>query len=205
MGELTQRLRTSGDWRFCDSRHRDELAAADLLESQAAELATLRKQNAEQAKKLEERKHYKAYYYGWTKQPFDCETADDADWCKRGKNARDQMELLERDRAEQAKRIGELEDEVPHPGDGSCDRCGAVPSVDIPTALCPTCLEALTENTTLRSELAELRETVEVAKKHLETAFAEDVDLAEGTANIRLALQALAALTADAREEKRGG
>jgi len=57
----------------------------------------------------------------------------------------------------QAKRIQELEAQVPHPGDGSCDLCGAVPSVDIPTALCPPCLELLTSTESLQAENAELR------------------------------------------------
>lgn len=57
----------------------------------------------------------------------------------------------------QAERIEELEAQVPHPGDGSCDRCGAVPSVDIPTALCPGCLELLTSTESLQAENAELR------------------------------------------------
>ena len=155
MGELTQRLRTSGDWRFCDSRHRDELAAAELLESQAAELATLQRQNANQAKTIDQY----------------------------------MLEI-----AEQAKRIGELEEmrvEIDDQNRMLCEN-NRKQSVSLGALIADTD-EQRKERDTLRSELAELRGTAEVAKKHLETAFAEDIDLAEGTANIRLALQALAA------------
>ena len=112
--------------------------------------------------------------------------------------AADLIEELKGENKSQAKRIEELEDLVPHPGDGSCDRCGCVPSVDIPTALCTECLDLLTsteslqtENAKLKEENAGLREKVDRARESLETAFSEDIDLAEGTANIRLALEAL--------------
>ena len=42
-----------------------------------------------------------------------------------------------RERAE--KRIAGLEALVPHPGDGSCDRCGVVPATHVPMSLCPEC------------------------------------------------------------------
>ena len=66
--------------------------------------------------------------------------------------------------AEAESRINQLEAEldearslIPHPGDGSCDRCGAVPSVDIPTSLCPPCLEALTDCEKLEAALEAAR------------------------------------------------
>lgn len=37
------------------------------------------------------------------------------------------------------KKIAELEALVPHPGDGSCDKCGAVPATHVPMVLCPEC------------------------------------------------------------------
>ena len=37
------------------------------------------------------------------------------------------------------KRIAELEALVPHPGDGSCDKCGAAPAVHVPMSLCREC------------------------------------------------------------------
>ena len=108
------------------------------------------------------------------------------------------IESLRTANAELKERVEELQDQVPHPGDGSCDHCGCVPSVDIPTSLCHLCLELLTsteslqtENAELKEENATLREKVDRARESLEHAFSEDIDLAEGTANIRLALEAL--------------
>ena len=37
------------------------------------------------------------------------------------------------------KRIAELEALVSHPGDGSCDKCGAAPAVHVPMSLCREC------------------------------------------------------------------
>ncbi len=54
------------------------------------------------------------------------------------------LAALSSERANKAEaRIEELEKLVPAPGDGSCDRCGRVPSVHIPTSLCDECLDLL--------------------------------------------------------------
>jgi hypothetical protein len=63
-------------------------------------------------------------------------------------------------------RVGELERErdslraqIPHPGDGSCDHCGAIPAVDIPTSLCEECRKGVA-----RAESAERRVSELVAQ-----------------------------------------
>lgn len=40
---------------------------------------------------------------------------------------------------------------TPHPGDGSCERCGAVPAVALPTVLCDECSDGVK-----RAEIAEM-------------------------------------------------
>ena len=57
-------------------------------------------------------------------------------------------ELMESYAAPLREQIKELEaeretlrDMIPHPGDGSCDHCGKVPAIDIPTSLCDECGE----------------------------------------------------------------
>ena len=41
--------------------------------------------------------------------------------------------------ADQLAAIAKLEALVPHPGDGSCDKCGAAPAVHVPMSLCREC------------------------------------------------------------------
>lgn len=53
------------------------------------------------------------------------------------------LERLKDRIADLEREVEHLQSQVPHPGDGSCDNCGAIPSVDIPTALCPDCLSTL--------------------------------------------------------------
>ena len=50
-------------------------------------------------------------------------------WSEHGRSVRERAE----------KHIAELEALVPHPGDGSCDRCGVVPATHVPMSLCPEC------------------------------------------------------------------
>jgi hypothetical protein len=54
-------------------------------------------------------------------------------------------------------RIAELEAQVPHPGDGSCDKCGAVPAMHVPMVLCPKCYGDEKRIAELERELAETR------------------------------------------------
>jgi len=57
-------------------------------------------------------------------------------------------------------KIATLEAMIPHPGDGSCDHCGKVPSIAIPTSLCDECRDGLK-----RAEKAEqIEELVEAAE-----------------------------------------
>ena len=50
-------------------------------------------------------------------------------WSETGRSVRERAEKL----------IAELAALVPHPGDGSCDRCGVVPATHVPMSLCPEC------------------------------------------------------------------
>ena len=64
--------------------------------------------------------------------------------------------LLEQLAAKDAK-IERLRDAVPHPGDGSCDHCGRVPAVDIPTSLCNECRDGVKRAEAAEAELATLK------------------------------------------------
>ncbi len=66
-------------------------------------------------------------------------------WVGPGGYSRFLIGQLEAENKELKKEIEALQDQVPHPGDGACDRCGAIPSVDIPTSLCTDCLDVLGE------------------------------------------------------------
>ena len=95
--------------------------------------------------------------------------------------------------ASQAQRIEELEDLVPHPGDGSCDRCGCVPSVAIPTALCDECLKLLTSTESLQAQNAELKEKneqLEHNKAYYVRQFLKALQCKECSATRRARLQA---------------
>lgn len=64
--------------------------------------------------------------------------------------------------------IDKLREQIPHPGDGSCDRCGTIPSVDIPTALCPNCIATEDDVAKLRAVQGELVEAAGMASTLLE-------------------------------------
>ncbi len=81
--------------------------------------------------------------------------------------------LLEQLAAKDAK-IERLRDAVPHPGDGSCDHCGRVPAVDIPTSLCNECRDGVKRAEAAEAELAtkdvEIEE-LKAARKHTQEWF----------------------------------
>ena len=68
-------------------------------------------------------------------------------WSEHGRSVRERAEKL----------IAELEALVPHPGDGSCDRCGVVPATHVPMSwekpACPECAEKDAEIERLRAVL----------------------------------------------------
>lgn len=70
----------------------------------------------------------------------------------------DSLEKIQSALAAAQERVKELEAQVPHPGDGACDNCGAVPSVDIPTRLCPDCIDDRAERDALQADNTRLRE-----------------------------------------------
>ena len=59
-----------------------------------------------------------------------------------------------------AKHVAELESLVPHPGDGSCDKCGAVPATHVPMVLCPECYGTEKRIEEKDKEIAKLRATL---------------------------------------------
>lgn len=73
-----------------------------------------------------------------------------------------QVEQDEQLRAE----LAEAREQIPHTGDGSCDQCGSIPSVDIPTSLCPDCLDETVTHNELRAELASERARVDFFLAH---------------------------------------
>ena len=68
-------------------------------------------------------------------------------WSEHGRSVRERAE----------KHIAELEALVPHPGDGSCDRCGVVLATHVPMSLCPECAEKDAEKDAALVEIARLQ------------------------------------------------
>lgn len=83
---------------------------------------------------------------------------------------------LEIENARLRKHVAELEALVPHPGDGSCDRCGRVPAAHVPTNLCPDCWATEEENAKLREAL---RPVADAAHEYIEACVSAGVDRAE--------------------------
>jgi hypothetical protein len=54
-----------------------------------------------------------------------------------------------------------LRNQIPPQGDGSCDRCGRVPSIAIPTSLCEECRDGVARAEKTEAELATARQTIE--------------------------------------------
>lgn len=52
-------------------------------------------------------------------------------------------------------------DLIPHPGDGSCDHCGCIPSIDIPTSLCDECRDGVKRAEAAESQVSVLTEELE--------------------------------------------
>jgi len=68
--------------------------------------------------------------------------------------------LIERIAAAEAERDA-LRNQIPPQGDGSCDRCGRVPSIAIPTSLCEECRDGVARAEKAEAELATARQTIE--------------------------------------------
>ena len=94
---------------------------------------------------------------------------------------RDALRLSAAEQATTVERLtrerDEARDEVPHPGDGTCENCGKCPSVYIPTSLCDECIDGVAraesaeaEAARLTAKLAEARRLDQIAT----TAMARD-------------------------------
>lgn len=63
-------------------------------------------------------------------------------------------------------RIKELEAKVPHNGDGSCEHCGKVPAIDIPTSLCDECRDGVKRAQSAELQVTRLRAALEGLLKY---------------------------------------
>lgn len=60
-----------------------------------------------------------------------------------------------------------LRDQIPHPGDGSCDHCGKIPAVDIPTSLCDECRNGVNRAKAAEERVRELAARNDTLRKRL--------------------------------------
>ena len=77
----------------------------------------------------------------------------------------------------------EAQGQIPHEGDGSCDHCGKIPSIAIPTSLCNECRDGVKRAETAEAQLAHMRQLL------LQTMADEgSYDLADWKADVEEAL-----------------
>ena len=107
--------------------------------------------------------------------PGECKNVNHAGQsCKFAIRGRE-TEVLESYAAPLREQIKELEaeretlrDMIQHPGDGSCDHCGKVPAIDIPTSLCDECRDGVKRAEKAESRCLALTQAIEAFVSSLE-------------------------------------